>query len=209
MIGPRSARRIARVWLVSEMMDPLVSARRTRLRWVVVSVGAVAVGFGGYFGFVAFIETGTVAGLGAGIMGLAVATGFAAFFSPCSFPLLLTFLVRHRESRSWRGILRSSLTVGLGAVAFFVLLAAVLAAVGEGVGGSIGFDTTTGRVSRASLGALLVLLGLRQANVIKVRFRAFDAVAMGAARVLDSSKAARPASKDFIYGFGYVLAGFG
>lgn len=176
---------------------------------MVALAGSVAAGVGGYLGFVAFVENGSLGGLGAGVMGLAVATGFAAFFSPCSFPLLVTFLVRQNESGSRRNALASSLVVGLGAIVFFGLLAIVLALVGEGLGRLVGFDTTTGRLFRGLLGGFLVLLGLRQANLIKTRFGVFDILASAAGKTFDTSKIESPAARDFLYGFGYVLAGFG
>ncbi len=190
-------------------MDDLLLARRSRLRWVVVSVGLVLVGIGGYFGFVAFVESGSMGGLGAGVVGLAVATGFAAFFSPCSFPLLLTFLARQYETGSRRAVLIASLRVGLGAVMFFALLGLVLALAGEGLAGLIGFDTLTGRIFRATLGLFLLVLGLRQANLIKARFGVFDSIAGRAIRTFDTSNLENQAQRDFVYGFGYLLAGFG
>lgn len=190
-------------------MDVASLARRSRIRWIVAVAGVIALGFGGYLGFVAFVENGSLGGLGAGVMGVAIATGFAAFFSPCSFPLLVTFLVRQSASSSRTQAARSSLIVGLGAIAFFALLAIVLALVGEGLGRLVGFDTLTGRVFRALLGGLLVLLGLRQAGLIKSRIRLFDSVAGVAGRAFDGARFENPTAKDFAYGFGYVLAGFG
>lgn len=61
-------------------------------RFSAVTLGLVVVGVAGYIGFVAF--GGSDPGVAGGVMVLAAGTGFAAFFSPCSFPLLLTFLAR-------------------------------------------------------------------------------------------------------------------
>ncbi len=190
-------------------MNSVLLVRRSRLRWIIVLVSMVAVGFGGYLGFVTFVETGSVGGLRAGAMGLAVATGFAAFFSPCSFPLLLTFLVRQYGSGSRRRAVMSSVIVGFGAVVFFGLLAVALALAGEGLGRFVGFDTTTGRLFRGVLGGFLVFLGLRQAHLIKARFRVLDTIAGAAGRTFDIANVENPATRNFVYGFGYVLAGFG
>ncbi len=190
-------------------MNDLLLVRRSRLRLVVVALGVLLVGLAGYVGFVAFVESDALRGLSAGVMGLAVATGFAAFFSPCSFPLLLTFLSRQYETGSRRRVLMSSLFVGLGAIAFFAVMAATLAVAGEGLARVLGFNTLTGRLFRASIGALLIFLGLRQANLIKVRIGLFDSVAGSAARRFDPSKYENQAKRDFVYGFGYLLAGFG
>ena len=190
-------------------MSDSVLARRSLLRFIVVSVGMLAVGLGGYLGFVSFVERGGPGGLGLGVMGLAVATGFAAFFSPCSFPLLLTFLVRQHATGSRRRTVISSLSVALGALVFFGLLAVVLSLLGQGLGHIIGFDTTTGRLFRSLLGVFLLLLGLRQAGLIEARFGIFDGVARAAAKTFDTSGVENPMKRNFVYGFGYVLAGFG
>lgn len=189
-------------------MSDLLLARRARIRWIVVSAGLVGVGFGGYLGFVAFVENGGLGGLGAGVVGLAVATGFAAFFSPCSFPLLVTFLVRRHEGGSRRMVVQSSLTVGLGAVVFFGLLALTLALAGEGLARVVGFDTLSGRLFRGLLGAFLVGLGLRQAHLIRARLGVFESVAGAAGRTFVNADASG-AKGDFLYGFAYVLIGFG
>jgi cytochrome c biogenesis protein CcdA len=190
-------------------VDEVVLARRTRLRWTVVSSGVLFVGLGGYLGFVTFIESGSAPGVGAGVMGLAMATGFAAFFSPCSFPLLLTFLSRQYETGSRQKVFMSSLVVGLGAVAFLAVVGLILAVAGESLTRIVGFDTLTGRIFRASIGALLLFLGLRQANLIKVRDRVFDSIAGSSARRFDPARYASQTRRDFVYGFGYLLAGFG
>jgi hypothetical protein len=103
----------------------------------------------------------------------------------------------------------SSLRVGLGAVTFFALFGLVLALAGEGLAGVIGFDTLTGRIFRATLGLFLLVLGLRQANLIKARFGVFDSIAGRATRAFDTSNLENHAQRDFVYGFGYLLAGFG
>ena len=81
-------------------MDELTSSRRSLARFSAVAAGLVVIGVAGYAGFVAFV--GSDPGVAAGVMVLAAATGFAAFFSPCSFPLLLTFLARRSaDSPGW------------------------------------------------------------------------------------------------------------
>ena len=190
-------------------MDDALLIRRSRLRLATISLGLLLVGLAGYFGFVVFVENDAIGGLGAGVMGLAVATGFAAFFSPCSFPLLLTFLSRQSEAGSSKRVLVSSLVVGLGAVTFFAVVALALVVVGEGLARVVGFDTLAGRLFRASIGVLLVFLGLRQASLIKVKMRVFDSVAASAADRFDPSRHENRTRRDFVYGFGYLLAGFG
>ena len=90
-------------------MDERALVRRSQLRFAVVVLGVLVVGVAGYVGFVAF--AGSEQGPATGVMVLGALTGFAAFFSPCSFPLLLTFLVtRSTESRGEAAL--SALQIG-------------------------------------------------------------------------------------------------
>lgn len=77
-------------------MDDIALRLRSRFRFAATALGVLVVGGAGYVGFVAFVESDRE--VGAGVMILAAATGFAAFFSPCSFPLLLTFLARRSDA---------------------------------------------------------------------------------------------------------------
>ena len=71
-------------------MDAQRARRRAQVRYSAMALGVLVAGLAGYVGFVAFVAADRA--VAAGTMFLAAATGFAAFFSPCSFPLLLTFL---------------------------------------------------------------------------------------------------------------------
>lgn len=102
--------------------------------------------------------------LAAGVLVLAVATGFAAFFSPCSFPLLLTFLTR-RSAESPTSAYLSALRVAAGAALLLAVSAVIIAVGGTAVGGVVEFDSTAGRLFRLGGASVLVLFGLRQARL--------------------------------------------
>jgi len=187
-------------------VDEATLRRRARARFGAVTVGLVVVAVAGYLGFVAFVESSP--GVGAGVMVLAAATGFAAFFSPCSFPLLLTFLTR-KSTESTAVAVASALRVGAGAAALLGLFAVAMVAGGAALGRVVEFDSTSGRVFRLSIGLLLILFGLRQARLLGIRMRWLDRVAGSAARMTDPARVRNPAGADFAYGFGYLLAGFG
>jgi len=166
----------------------------------------LVIGIAGYFGFTTFAKSSRE--IGTGVVVLGAVTGFAAFFSPCSFPLLLTFLAkRSSESRSAAAL--SALRVGAGAALLLALFAAVIVAGGNAVAGVLEFDSVAGRVFRGLVGGTLVVFGLRQARLISFRIGLFDRVAGSAAQALDPSQISSPARQDFLYGFGYLLAGFG
>lgn len=187
-------------------MDERVLRRRSRVRFTATVLGLVVIGVAGYLGFVAFVGSDREAG--AGVMVLGAATGFAAFFSPCSFPLLLTFLAR-RSADSKRAAFLSALRMGAGAVALLAVVAGVIALGGAGVATLVEFDSVPGRVFRLLVGLALVLFGLRQSRLLRLRMRWLDRVAGLAGRVLDPSTVSGTARHDVVYGLGYLLAGFG
>ncbi len=182
------------------------AARRSRARFTAVAIGVVVIGLAGYTGFVAFV--GSQRDIAAGVMVLAAGTGFAAFFSPCSFPLLLTFLTR-RSTDSPGGALLSGLRVAAGAALLLAAVATVMVLGGTALGSVIEFDATAGRLFRLGVGLLLVVLGLRQTRLWRVRMRWLDRVAGQSARVFDPGRVTNPGRSDVVYGFGYLLAGFG
>lgn len=187
-------------------MDETLARRRAQVRFATTAVGLIVVGVAGYAGFVAFV--GSDQSLTAGVMVLAAGTGFAAFFSPCSFPLLLTFLTR-RSGDSPRTALLSALRVAFGAALLLAVLATAIALGGAAIGRVVVFDSTAGRLFRVGIGLLLVLFGLRQARIWGLRMRWLDRVASASARRLDPDRASHPGRRDVLYGFGYLLAGFG
>lgn len=139
----------------------------------------------GYLGFVAFVESERT--IGAGILILAAATGFAAFFSPCSFPLLMTLLSR-KANESKQAALVSGLRVGADAAGFLALVAAVIIIRGEAVAGVVGFNRTAGRWFRLVIGSPLILLGLRQMGLLRLRKHWLNRVAGIAGSISNPSR---------------------
>lgn len=187
-------------------MDELTARRRTLFRFVAVVIGLVVAGVGGYGGFVAFVGSG--GSTATGVMVLAAGTGFAAFFSPCSFPLLLTVLAR-RSAESPTAAMVSSVRVALGAGLLLLLIAGVIALSGSALARIVEFDSVSGRVFRLSIGMVLIVFGLRQARLWVFRMGWLDRVAAASARWFDPSRMAGASRRDVLYGFGYLLAGFG
>ncbi len=187
-------------------MDDMSLRARSRARFAAVAAGLLVVGIAGYVGFVAFARTGRSSG--SALLLLAAATGFAAFFSPCSFPLLLTFLAR-RADESVVTTAVTALRVGAGAASLLVVLGGFVAVSGDALTSVIAFDQPVGRAFRLVVGMLLVGLGLRQARLLRLRMPWLDWVAGRAASAFDPSRRSSRAAGDFAYGFGYLIAGFG
>lgn len=180
--------------------------RKTRVRFAANALGVMVVGIAGYVGFVAF--AGSDRDTGVGVVALGAVTGFAAFFSPCSFPLLLTFLTR-KSTESRGAAVLSALRVGIGAAVLLGVVAAVVAGGGTALTSVVAFDSVTGRVFRFIVGATLVAFGLRQARLVRFRMPWLDSVARSAGKTFAPSRAKSAAQGDVLYGFGYLLAGFG
>ena len=187
-------------------MDEVTARRRARVRFGATALGLAVVGIAGYIGFIAFV--GSERTTASGVMVLAAGTGFAAFFSPCSFPLLLTFLTR-RSADSRGAALVSALRVAAGSAMLLATVAAIMALGGVALGAVVEFDSIPGRLFRLGVGLALVLFGLRQAGLWSVRMRWLDRIAGSSARLFDPRRPANPGSRDVVYGFGYLLAGFG
>lgn len=187
-------------------MDDTTARRRAGARLATTAIGLVVVAGAGYLGFAAFVESDP--SLAVGVMALAAGTGFAAFFSPCSFPLLLTFLTR-RSADSPGAALVSAVRIGGGAALLLAIVAAVVALGGSALAAVVEFDSVVGRLFRLGVGLLLVSLGLRQARLWRVEMLWLDPIARRAARIFDPGRTNQFVRGDVMYGFGYLLAGFG
>lgn len=170
----------------------------------------------GYAGYVLYPRFDLPAATGIGLLMLAVAAGVASFFSPCSFPLLVTLLSRESrtETQSRRVRLNRSLAFGsslaIGAVVFLALTGLGIALGASAIFGDVTFTSTIGRVLRLAIGGLLILLGLLQLGVIQAA--PFDGVHRISAPLMRRQRQLRqhhPVLGFSLYGFVYVLAGFG
>ena len=88
-------------------------------------------------------------------------------------------------------------------------MAVTTSAGASALGGVVSFDSGPGRVFRAGVGVLLVLFGLKQARLVQLRMRWLDRIAATSSRLLDPSRVTGGHRREYVYGFGYLLAGFG
>src|ERR687892_1854453 len=109
---------------------------RGRTRYVVLAGAVALAGLAGYVGYVIYPRFDLPSVTGAGLLLLAAGAGVAAFFSPCSFPLLLTLLTRQVRGGSPGNRLRSVLVFAgafsAGAVAFVLSLGVLISLGGRG-----------------------------------------------------------------------------
>jgi cytochrome c biogenesis protein CcdA len=183
-------------------------------RYLLLAVGVVIVAVGGYAGYVVYPRFELPAAAGAGLLALAGAAGFAAFFSPCSFPLLATLLARHTgadqptATRVRRALLFAT-SLSVGAVAFVLAVGALFALGGQQLAGAVTFTSVIGRVLRVIVGVGLIALGLIQADRIHANLRGLEPTVHGLLRSQAGLRRRRPLAGTAVFGFGYLAAGFG
>ena len=179
-------------------------------------LGTAGVALAGYLGYVMYPRFDLPAGRGALLLGLAAGTGVASFFSPCSFPLLLTMLAhpptqKRAGAATWKTWqrLRLAAAVSAGAAIFLLLIGAAMALGAQALFKDVTFDSTAGRIIRAVTGDLLIVLGLIQLGVVRVSLRGFEPVSHRFLAAQSESRTLRPMLRVVLFGFVYLLAGFG
>lgn len=182
-------------------------------RYALLVVAVVIVALAGYVGYVLYPRFNLPAVQGAGLLALAAAAGFASFFSPCSFPLLLGLLGRQAVAQTKRGEAARPAVFGgvlaAGAGVFLLLAGVVIALGGQTLFAGVTFTSPAGITIRSIVGALLVLLGLIQTGILPFSLHAVGELAKPLAGWQARLRRERPAAGFAVFGFGYVLAGFG
>lgn len=187
---------------------------RDAVRYALLTAAVVVAAVGGYAGYVLFPRFDLPAMTGAGTLLLAAAAGFAAFFSPCSFPLLAALLGRHAgvEGSTGRRLGRAAgfaAALALGASVFVLTVGGLFALGGRGLAGAVTFTSATGRTIRIVVGVLLLLLGAVQADKLAISFRRFEPAIHGVLKRQARLRRRRPVAGTAVFGFGYLAAGFG
>lgn len=188
------------------------SPSRTSVETLLTVGAVVVVATAGYTGFrfAARLDLGGEAG--AGIVALAALTGFAAFFSPCSFPLLLGLLAgsdRAAASRPRRDGVATALAMGAGAALFLLLFGVGVGLAGEGLAHSVGFSTVGGRILRGLVAAVVITSGLVQLGLLSIPLWRVTRIAQPIERRRLAIADRHVRGAEVLYGFGFVLAGFG
>ncbi|MEX2655626.1 MAG: cytochrome c biogenesis protein CcdA [Acidimicrobiia bacterium] len=184
-----------------------------RSRYSILVAAVVVVAVAGYLGYVVYPRFGLPAVEGVALLGLAAAAGVASFFSPCSFPLMVTLLARQAVDDSEAGRRPRPVVFGgsiaLGAAAFMLLAGAAIAAGGEALFAGVTFTSAAGITIRVLVGLLLVFLGLAQVGVVPVSLHPVSRLVQPLLRGQARLRRERPVAGFALFGFAYVLAGFG
>lgn len=188
------------------------NGNRAVLNYGLLTAGVLLIALLGFQAFRAFLDLQTTGFETTSLLLLSVVAGVASFFSPCSFPLLLTLLGRGTADHSGdspRQLLARAAALSLGVSAFLLLLGAALA-VGAGAWfRQVTFVSQGGRLLRAAVGGALILLGLGQLGVFHLPFHSVGERTHRLLHRQEGVRSARPLLGFGLYGFFYVLAGFG
>lgn len=197
-------------------MDTKSSPSGNRGLWYVLLIaGVVVLALAGYAGYVLYPRFDLPAVTGLGLFVLAAAAGIGSFFSPCSFPLLAGLLARetgtdkNQATSPTRRALRFATALSVGATLFLLLTGAGIAAGGAPLFEQVTFTSTIGRIIRITVGAVLILLGLVQLDVVPISFGWLADITDPLMRRQARLRRQQPTLGFALLGFGYILAGFG
>lgn len=182
------------------------SPRKTRYMALLIGVSVIAIS--GYAGYVAYPRFNLPPVLGVGLLVLAASAGIASFFSPCSFPLLFTVLGRVEDEAKAHPFQRAA-ALSAGASAFLLLTGSIIALGGAALLEGVVFTSPAGRLIRVSVGLLLIALGLSQAGYLKVPFQGIEGIARRLMKREARLRRRSPFTGFLLFGFIYLLAGFG
>lgn len=179
-------------------------------RYALLVLGILITALGGYAGYMLYPRFGLPATEGAGLVALAAAAGTASFFSPCSFPLLLALLGREavdddRAPTPWR----FAASLAVGAAMFMIVFGTLIGLGGEALFAQVTFDSGPGVAIRLVVGTLLVGLGLMQLEILPGSMHPVSRRIKPLLRKQAQLRRERPIAGHAVFGFGYVLAGFG
>lgn len=185
---------------------------RAKARRAILVGATVLVAISGYIGFLTFKAFDIRGATGAGVGVVAATVGIAAFFSPCSFPLLLATLTRQVESTQEhraRSAFRFGLGVSIGAVAFVAMFGLILSLGGAALARQFTFASTQGRILRGVVAGLLIVMGLIQLGRVRNPFGRLTRLAEPIDRARSDLGDETKLTSHVLYGFGYLIAGFG
>lgn len=193
---------------------PAGSAGPPPFRFLLLAAAVAVAGLAGYLGYLAYPRFHLPSVVGAGLLALAAAAGVAAFFSPCAFPLLLTLLARRIRGGAGpaaraRAVLVFASAFSVGVVAFVLALGALIAVGGRGLVASVTFTSPAGIGIRIAVGLLLVLLGLVQTEILQFSFHRIERVTRGIGRAEAAFRRKHPVAGFTVFGFAYLIFGFG
>ncbi len=181
----------------------------TYRRLLVIGVVIALLGYVTYALYPRFSLTETT---GISLFILSIAAGFASYFSPCSFSLMVALIGRFSKSAdqvSIRASLRTAITIAIGTSLFFIISGVILVMGGEALFSSVTFDSLAGRLIRLITGLMLIVFGLIQLGKISNPLIIVTRIASPLMRFQARHRNEKPILGMIVFGFAYPMAGFG
>lgn len=161
----------------------------------------------GYLGYLAYPRFALSGVATSSLLLLAMMAGVASLFSPCSFPLLLTLLAR--ESLANGRLLKSTGAFTVGAVLFLLLAGLALALGAGGWIAKVTFTSIAGRALRLFVGLVLIGFGMWQLRGQSLNIGWINRMLQPLWHKQAQLRRQQTTLSYGLYGFGYILAGFG
>lgn len=179
--------------------------------WLFIIAALVLLALVGYAGYELYPRFDLPAVDLPGLIVLSIGAGVASFFSPCVFPLLVTLLAR--ESGQGAGTTRRAAlfatSLSVGAALFLILTGAAIALGAGTIFAGVTFTSTAGRTIRTTVGIFLILLGLVQIGALPNPLHRLGVMGRPFMRAQARRRRQHPVLSFGLFGFGYLLAGFG
>jgi cytochrome c-type biogenesis protein len=189
----------------------------TKVNYWLLPIAVSILALLGYVGYLLYPRFGLPAVEGVSMLLLSATAGMASFFSPCSFPLLVTLLARHTRTEEGdtksasiiRNTFSFAIALSLGTALFLLLSGLIISIAGEALFAGIVFDSPAGRIIRGIVGILLITFGLMQLGILPISFHMVEKISIPMLRSGDRLRSTNPFLGFVLFGFGYLLAGFG
>jgi cytochrome c biogenesis protein CcdA len=184
-----------------------MAGRNGRSSFLLLVLSVLLLAVAGYTGYILYPRFDLPPATGVSLLALAAAAGIASLFSPCSFPLLMTLLAR--EAVEHGRLIRTAIAFTAG-MTLFLLLAGLTLALGAGRWiSAVTFTSSAGRLLRLTVGLALISFGLWPVQGKSWMFPWLNQV-LQPLWTKQAQLRRRQSSLSYgLYGFGYILAGFG
>jgi cytochrome c biogenesis protein CcdA len=181
----------------------------SRYLLLIIVTGLLALS--GYAGFRLYPTLSQTGATDTSLFILAAMAGIASLFSPCSFPLLVTVLSRRvgEENGRFTSLLHFATAFTIGTILFLLLTGAIISLGAAPLISRITFTSIAGRVLRFFVALLLIGVGWWQVRGRSLTMGWLNTALQPLWRMQFRLRRRRSTVSAGLYGFGYILAGFG
>ncbi|MCH7850364.1 MAG: hypothetical protein IH845_01845 [Nanoarchaeota archaeon] len=185
---------------------------------ILILMGIIIVALVGYFIFIKYMTVFVPNISSYSLILIAIVAGIAAFFNPCNFAVLPSYLsynyslseeTSKTSKNKFKSILVYGLVAALGIIVFNLILGSLIGLLGAGFGKSFALAGDTPnlivRIFRGVIGSILIVFGFLHLSGRGVQFKFISKISQS----LSSSKQTNPYIGLFSFGFFYNAIGIG